>query len=74
MRVHGLLPERRLMPPRPRGRHEGKRAAAMSNQRGCSEGLEFRRDNGESLRVTLALDSCDCEAMNWTAATRSLSG
>ncbi|EFP9937577.1 hypothetical protein HLQ26_003766, partial [Shigella sonnei] len=29
------------------------------NQRWCSDGFEFRCDNGEKLRVTFALDCCD---------------
>ena len=74
MRVHGLLLERRPMPPRPQRRHEGKVAVAKSNQRWCSDGFEFRCDNGEPLRVTFALDCCDREAMSWAATTGGHSG
>lgn len=36
--------------------------------------FEFSCDNGESLRVTFALDCCDCEAMSWAATTGGHSG
>jgi len=74
MRVHGLLLERRPIPPRPQRRHDGKVAVAKSNQRWCSDGFEFRCDNGEPLRVTFALDCCDREAMSWVATTAGYSG
>ena len=74
MRVHGLLLERRPMPLRPQRRHEGKVAVAKSNQRWCSDGFEFRCDNGEPLRVTFALDCCDREAISWAATTGGHSG
>ncbi|MDO3623759.1 IS3 family transposase [Ralstonia pseudosolanacearum] len=74
MRGRGLLLERRLAPPRPRRWHDGKVAAAKSNQRWCSDGFEFRCDNGEPLRVTFALDCCDREAMSWVATTGGYSG
>ncbi|WP_093632787.1 IS3 family transposase [Paraburkholderia aspalathi] len=74
MRVHGLLLQRRPAPPRPERRHDGKVAVAKSNQRWCSDGFEFRCDNGEPLRVTFALDCCDREAMSWAATTGGHSG
>ncbi|WP_288845551.1 IS3 family transposase [uncultured Paraburkholderia sp.] len=74
MRVHGLLLQRRPAPPRPQRRHDGKVAVAKSNQRWCSDGFEFRCDNGEPLRVTFALDCCDREAMSWAATTGGHSG
>ncbi len=74
MRVHSLLLERRPTPPRPPRRHDGKVAVAKSNQRWCSDGFEFRCDNGEPLRVTFALDCCDREAMSWVATTGGYSG
>ncbi len=40
-----------------------------SNQRWCSDGSEFRCDNGERLRVTFALDCCDREALHWAVTT-----
>ncbi|VVG73168.1 transposase [Pandoraea apista] len=74
MRVHGLLLQRRARPPRLERRHDGKVAVAKSNQRWCSDGFEFRCDNGEPLRVTFALDCCDREAMSWAATTGGHSG
>jgi transposase InsO family protein len=74
MRVHGLLLQRRAFPPRSERRHDGKVAVAKSNQRWCSDGFEFRCDNGEPLRVTFALDCCDREAMSWAATTGGHSG
>lgn len=40
-----------------------------SNQRWCSDGVEFRCDNGERLRVTFTLDCCDREALHWAVTT-----
>ncbi|CTU36623.1 IS2%2C transposase orfB%2C truncation [Escherichia coli] len=40
-----------------------------SNQQWCSDGFEFRCDNGEKLRVTFALDCCDREALYWAVTT-----
>lgn len=44
-------------------------AVNESNQHWCSDGFEFRYDNGEKLRVTFALDCCDREALHWAANT-----
>ena len=49
--------------------HTGKVAVKESNQRWCSDGFEFRCDNGEKLRVTFALDCCDREALHWAVTT-----
>ncbi|MFC0574609.1 IS3 family transposase [Paraburkholderia solisilvae] len=74
MRVHDLLLHRRPARPRIERRHDGKVAVPRSNQRWCSDGFEFRCDNGEPLRVTFALDCCDREAMSWAATTGGHSG
>lgn len=74
MRDHGLLLERRQHPPMPTRRHEGQIAVLQSNQRWCSDGFEFRCDDGSPLRVTFALDCCDREAMSWAATTAGHSG
>ncbi|MEH8420527.1 integrase core domain-containing protein [Klebsiella pneumoniae] len=42
---------------------------AVAAQRWCSDGFEFRCDNGEKLRVTFALDCCDREALHWAVTT-----
>lgn len=54
--------------------HDGKVAVARNNQRWCSDGLEFRCDNGEPLRVTFALDCRDREATSWAATTTGHNG
>jgi putative transposase len=74
MRLHDLLLHRRPARPGIERRHDGTVAVARSNQRWCSDGFEFRCDNGEPLRVTFALDCCDREAMSWAATTGGHSG
>lgn len=49
--------------------HTGRVTVKESNQRWCSDGFEFRCDNGEKLRVTFALDCCDREALHWAVTT-----
>lgn len=65
MRDHGLLLERRRKQPGVIRRHDGCVAVAASNTRWCSDGFEFRCDDGGRLRVTFALDCCDREAISW---------
>ncbi len=74
MRVHGLLLQRRPRRPAITRQHNGRVAVARSNQRWCSDGFEFRCENGEPLRVTFALDCCDREAMSWVATTGGYTG
>ncbi|VVE54710.1 transposase [Pandoraea sputorum] len=74
MRTHGLLTQRRPIAPRAHRRHDGKVSGARSNQRWCSDGFELRRENGEPLRVTFALDCCDRDAMSRAATTAGHSG
>ncbi|WP_244124877.1 IS3 family transposase [Burkholderia gladioli] len=73
MHRHGLLLERRRHAVSTR-RHEGKVAVDKSNVRWCSDGFEFRRDDGAPLRVVFALDCCDREAMSWAASTGGYTG
>lgn len=54
---------------RPRNGRIQESGCRESNQRWCSDGFEFRCDNGEKLRVTFALDCCDREALHWAAST-----
>ncbi|MDM8904888.1 IS3 family transposase, partial [Escherichia coli] len=56
MRQNALLLERKTSVPPSKRAHTGKVAVKESNQRWCSDGFEFRCDNGEKLRVTFALD------------------
>ncbi|HIB1597004.1 TPA: IS3 family transposase [Salmonella enterica subsp. enterica serovar Muenchen] len=69
MRQNALLLERKSAIPPSKRAHTGKVAVGESNQRWCSDGFEFRCDNGEKLRVTFALDCCDREALHWAAST-----
>ena len=59
MRRHGLLLERRPRQVSSTRRHDGKVAVDRSNVRWCSDGFEFRCDDGAPLRVVFALDCCD---------------
>ncbi len=61
MRQNALLLERKPAVPPSKRAHTGRVAVKESNQRWCSDGFEFRCDNGEKLRVTFALDCCDRE-------------
>ncbi|WP_410707988.1 IS3 family transposase [Citrobacter amalonaticus] len=69
MRVHHLLLERKPAAPCRKRAHKGRVAVGESNRRWCSDGFEFRCDNGEKLRVTFAQDCCDREIIDWAAGT-----
>ncbi|HCB2632868.1 MULTISPECIES: IS3 family transposase [Enterobacteriaceae] len=69
MRQNTLLLERKTAVPPSKRAHTGKVAVKESNQRWCSDGFEFRCDNGEKLRVTFALDCCGREALHWAVTT-----
>ncbi|MDV0973428.1 IS3 family transposase [Klebsiella pneumoniae] len=69
MRQNALLLERKPAVPPSKRAHTGRVAVKESNQRWCSDGFEFRCDNGEKLRVTFALDRCDREALHWAVTT-----
>src|SRR5579863_3490802 len=47
---------------------------SCSNQRWCSDALEFTCWNGEIVRVAFALDSHDREVISWVATTAGISG
>ncbi|AEJ06554.1 putative transposase for insertion element [Stutzerimonas stutzeri] len=74
MRDHDLLLEKRRKQPGVARRHEGRVAVSESNTRWCSDGFEFRCDDGAKLRVTFALDCCDREAISWVASPSGYSG
>lgn len=74
MRVHGLLLQRPGPAVRPQRRHDGRVSVDASNQRWCSDGFEFRCDNGQAVRTTFALDCCDREALSWVASTEGYTG
>ncbi len=69
MRQNALLLERKPAVPPSKRAHTGRVAVKESNQRWCSDGFEFRCDNGEKLRVTFALDCCDREALHCAVTT-----
>jgi transposase InsO family protein len=48
--------------------------ASRSNERWCSDALEFTCWNGEIMRVAFALDSHDREVISWVATTAGISG
>lgn len=74
MRCHGLLLKRQPRYAVSARRHDGKVAVDRSNVRWCSDGFEFRCDDGAPLRVVFALDCCDREAMSWAATTGGYTG
>lgn len=73
MKKHGLLLERHTGRHRPR-EHDGQVATIRSNDRWCSDTLEFACWNGEVVRVAFALDCHDREAISWVATTAGISG
>ncbi|CAB5316455.1 integrase catalytic subunit [Burkholderia multivorans] len=67
-RVYRVMREHQLLLRRPgvrrdKRRHDGRVAVDRSNTRWCSDGFEFRCDDGTPLRVTFALDCCVDAAM-----------
>ncbi|WP_231731639.1 IS3 family transposase [Colwellia sp. TT2012] len=74
MRDHNLLLERRIKRSGVQRRHEGRIAVTTSDTRWCSDGFEFRCDDGAKLSVTFALDCCDREAIGWVASPTGYSG
>ncbi len=73
MRLHNLLLERHTG--RKTGRaHDGVVQTLRSNTRWCSDGFEIACWNGETVRVAFMLDTCDREAISWTATTAGISG
>ncbi|WP_372241915.1 IS3 family transposase [Pseudomonas sp. SJZ077] len=74
MRDHNLLLERWIKQPGVPRRHEGRIAVETSDTRWCSDGFEFRCEDGAKLSVTFALDCCDREAIGWVASPTGYSG
>ncbi|MBT2375385.1 IS3 family transposase [Pseudomonas fluorescens] len=74
MRDHNLLLERRINQPGVPRRHEGRIAVETSDTRWCSDGFEFRCEDGAKLSVTFALDCCDREAIGWVASPTGYNG
>lgn len=74
MRDHDPLLARRRKQPGVARRHEGRVAVDTSNTRWCSDGFEFRCEDGQKLHVTFALDCCDREVNSWAAGPLGYSG
>ena len=72
MRDAGWLLFRQGQKPLDTRKHEGQVAVKQSNTRWCSDGLELSCDNGERVRVAVALDCCDREVMSWVATTKGI--
>ena len=69
IRDQNLLLERRIKQPGVWRRHEGRIAVKPSDTRSCSNGFEFRCEDGAKLSATFALDCCDREAIGWVASS-----
>ncbi len=54
--------------------HDGVVQTLRSNQRWCADGFDIPCWNGETVRVAFSLDTCDREAIAWTASTAGISG
>jgi transposase InsO family protein len=73
MQLHGMLLERHTG--RRIGRaHDGTVRTLRSNTRWCSDGFEIACWNGDTVCVAFVLDTCDREAVTWTATTAGISG
>ncbi len=73
MHVHGLLLQRYTGRRNDRA-HDGVVRTLRSNTRWCSDGFEIPCWNHETVRVAFTLDTCDREAITWTATTAGISG
>jgi putative transposase len=73
MKKHGLLLARHTGRRLPRA-HEGTIMTNRSNERWCSDVLEFTFWNDDVVRVAFAVDSHDREVISWVATTAGISG
>jgi len=78
-RIYRLMKKSGLLLARHTGRripraHDGTIMTSRSNERWCSDALEFTCWNGEIVRVAFALDSHDREVISWVATTAGISG
>ncbi|ECE3294463.1 DDE-type integrase/transposase/recombinase [Salmonella enterica] len=58
----------------PKREHKGKITATENNIRWCTDGSEFGYNNGEKLRLTLALDYSNRETINRSMVTEVYDG
>ena len=73
MKLYGLLLQRHTGRRIERA-HDGTVRTLRSNMRWCSDGFEISCWNGEIVRVAFTLDTCDREAITWTASTAGVTG
>jgi transposase-like protein len=73
MKKNGLLLAKYTGRRAPRA-HDGTIVTSRSNERWCSDALEFTCWNGEIVRVAFALDSHDREVISWVVTTAGISG
>ena len=74
MRDNNLLLERWIKQPGVPSRHESRIAVKTSDTRWCSDGCEFRCEDGAKLSVIFAPECCDREANDWVASATGYSG
>lgn len=74
MKQNSLLLTRHTGKPRIERPHEGKVITLRSNLRWSSDGFEIPCWNGEVVRVSFAIDTCDREIMAWEAGTGGYTG
>jgi putative transposase len=73
MNKSGLLLARHTGRRIPRAQ-DGTIMTSRSNERWCSDALEFTCWNGNVVRVAFALDSHDREVISWVATTPGICG
>jgi transposase InsO family protein len=73
MKQNGLLLARHTGTGRQRA-HDGVVRTLRSNLRWCSDVFEVPCWNDETVRVAFVLDTCDREAITWTATTSGIAG
>lgn len=74
MKQNNLLLARHTGKQRMERPHEGKVITLRSNLRWSSDGFEIPCWNGEVVRVSFAIDTCDREIMAWEAGTGGYTG
>lgn len=74
MKQNNLLLARHTGKQRIERAHEGKVITLRSNLRWSSDGFEIPCWNGEVVRVSFAIDTCDREIMAWEAGTGGYTG
>jgi len=77
-RIYRIMKENQLLlakyASKPLRVHDGKIITLRSNTRWCSDGFYIPCDNGERVQVAFSLDTCDREAMSYTASNKGIDG